>query len=68
MMVREISNKRGPKGQTNIGKKIPQNDTKRQPKPASAKTAALKMGEMMHSKVHKTVAMKTTRNKGAKKY
>lgn len=67
-MPKEIRNKTGPKGQTNIGKKFPNHDTKRQPKPASAKTAALKMGEMMHTKVHKTVAMKTTRNKGAKKY
>lgn len=67
-MPKEIRNRLGPKGQTNIGKKAPNQQTKMQPKPTTAKTAALKMGEMMHSKVRKTVAMKTTKNKGAKKY
>lgn len=65
-MPKEIRNRKGPKGQTDIGKKIADNPTKKQPKPASAKTAALKMGELMHTKVHKTHAMKEKRNKTAK--
>ena len=66
MAVKKPVNHRGPKGQTDIGKKIPVTETKRQPKPAAAKTAALKMGELMHTKVHKTHAMKEKRNKTAK--
>ena len=65
-MPKEIRNRKGPKGQTDIGKKIPHEGTKKQPKPAAAKTAALKMGELMHTKVHKTHAMKEKRNKTAK--
>lgn len=66
MVVKKPVNHKGPKGQTNIGKKIADTSSKKQPKPASAKTAALKMGELMHTKVHKTHAMKEKRNKTAK--
>lgn len=65
-MPKKVMNHCGPKGQTDIGKKIPNSPAKRQPKPASAKTGALKMGELMHTKVHKTHAMKEKRNKTAK--
>lgn len=67
-MVKKVPgpNRVGPKGQTNIGKKVPDVSTKKQSKPAAAKTAALKMGELMHTKVHKTHAMKEKRNKTAK--
>lgn len=65
-MTKKPVNHKGPKGQTDIGKKIATPTAKRQAKPASAKTAALKMGEMMHTKVHKTHAMKEKRNKTAK--
>jgi hypothetical protein len=37
--------------------------SKAQPKPMSAKTASSKMGDMMHSKVAKTVAMKSKKKK-----
>lgn len=65
-MTKKPVNHRGPKGQTALGKKIAHEGTKKTAKPAAAKTAAMKMGEMMHSKVHKTHAMKEKRNKTAK--
>lgn len=66
MTIKKPVNHKGPKGQTDIGKKAPQTDSKRPPKPTSAKTAALKMGEMMHTRATKTHAMKEKKNKTAK--
>ena len=60
--------KRGQRTQTHIGKKAADVKAKREPKPQSAKTGSKLMGEMMHSKVSKTHAMKTAKSKGAKKY
>jgi hypothetical protein len=52
-MVKKVAgpNRKGPKGQTNIGKKIPDTPSKKQPTPMSAKAAASKMGSLMHSRV-----------------
>ena len=52
-MVKKVPgpNHKGPKGQTNIGKKAPDVQSKRQPKPMSAKMAAAKMSSLMSSKV-----------------
>ena len=60
--------KRGQRTEKHIGKKAPETTAKREPKPHTAKAGSKAMGEMMHSKVSKTHAMKTTKNKGAKKY
>lgn len=67
-MVKKVAgpNRRGPKGQTDIGKKIPDVQSRRQPMPATAKAGAKLMAKMMNTKVHKTVAMKEKRNKTAK--
>lgn len=52
-MVKKVPgpNRKGPKGQTNIGKKAPDVQSKKQPMPESAKAAAKKMGELMHARV-----------------
>lgn len=55
-----------PAGQKNIGKKIPDSPTKKQPMPMTAKVAAGKMGDMMHRKVSKTQAMREQKPKTAK--
>lgn len=59
-MVKKVAgpNHRGPKGQTNIGKKIPDTQAKPQASPASAKTAALKMGQIMNKKTSRVRSCK----------
>lgn len=54
-----------PKHTQSAGGHIKTPGAKAQPKPMSAKAASSKMGEMMHSKVAKTVAMKS-KKKAAK--
>lgn len=66
MMERQAKPVRGMRTATHLGKKIATETSKKQPKPASSKTAALKMGELMHKKSSKTQAMKEKKNKTAK--
>ena len=54
---------RGERTAKHIGKKIAAETSKKQAKPASSKTAAMKMGDLMYKKAHRTVAMTESQKK-----